>query len=151
MSFLPGQRLSRCTCQGESHPGPVHSDGTYVGRSAPEIDVFEAQVCSFDWSVVSQWAVVIERNCIQITGSPLTGQVSQSGQWGVSPESAFVYEKHSSFPFFLPALQRRIPVVQHIGQLHYRRHFHHGNEYIHGWCIPAGDICSHRDRSVRWI
>ncbi|KAF9268840.1 beta-glucan synthesis-associated protein [Marasmius fiardii PR-910] len=44
LSFLPGQRLSRCTCPGESHPGPVHRDGTYVGRSAPEIDVFEAQV-----------------------------------------------------------------------------------------------------------
>lgn len=44
LSFLQGQRLSRCTCNGESHPGPKHSDGTYVGRSAPEIDVFEAQV-----------------------------------------------------------------------------------------------------------
>lgn len=45
LSYLPGQRLSRCTCKGESHPGPVHSDGTYVGRSAPEIDIFESQVC----------------------------------------------------------------------------------------------------------
>jgi beta-glucan synthesis-associated protein KRE6 len=44
LSYLPGQKLSRCTCKGESHPGPVHSDGTYVGRAAPEIDVFEAQV-----------------------------------------------------------------------------------------------------------
>lgn len=44
LSFLPGQRLSRCTCKGESHPGPMHSDGTFVGRAAPEIDVFEAQV-----------------------------------------------------------------------------------------------------------
>lgn len=35
----------RCTCPGESHPGPKHSDGTFVGRSAPEIDVLEAQVC----------------------------------------------------------------------------------------------------------
>ncbi|KAI0639519.1 beta-glucan synthesis-associated [Trametes polyzona] len=60
LSFLPGQRLSRCTCPGESHPGPIHSDGTYVGRAAPEIDIFEAQ----------------------ITGEPLTGQVSQSAQWG---------------------------------------------------------------------
>lgn len=60
LSFLPGQRLSRCTCTGESHPGPVHEDGTFVGRSAPEIDIFEAQ----------------------ITGDPLTGQVSQSGQFG---------------------------------------------------------------------
>ena len=62
LSYLPGQRLSRCTCDGESHPGPKHSDGTYVGRSAPEIDVFEAQ----------------------ITGKPLVGQVSQSAQWAVS-------------------------------------------------------------------
>jgi hypothetical protein len=49
-SFLPGQKLSRCTCSGESHPGPMHSDGSYVGRSAPEIDVLEATVrglCQF--------------------------------------------------------------------------------------------------------
>ncbi|KAG8218548.1 glycoside hydrolase family 16 protein [Butyriboletus roseoflavus] len=59
LSYLPGQRLSRCTCPGESHPGPKHSDGTFVGRAAPEIDVFEAQ----------------------ITGTPLVGQVSQSAQW----------------------------------------------------------------------
>ncbi|KAJ6519664.1 beta-glucan synthesis-associated protein [Mycena sanguinolenta] len=57
LSYLPGQRLSRCTCQGESHPGPVHEDGSYVGRSAPEIDVFEAQI------------------------SDNLGQVSQSAQW----------------------------------------------------------------------
>ncbi|KAJ9480068.1 Beta-glucan synthesis-associated protein KRE6 [Pseudozyma hubeiensis] len=44
LSFLPGQRLSACTCPGEDHPGPLLKDGTYRGRSAPEIDVFEAQV-----------------------------------------------------------------------------------------------------------
>jgi len=44
LSYLPGQRLSRCTCPGSSnHPGPRHSDGTFVGRSAPEIDIIEAQ------------------------------------------------------------------------------------------------------------
>ncbi|KIY45768.1 glycoside hydrolase family 16 protein [Fistulina hepatica ATCC 64428] len=58
LSYLPGQRLSRCTCTGDSHPGPVHSDGTYVGRAAPEIDVFEAQI------------------------SKDVGYVSQSCQWG---------------------------------------------------------------------
>ncbi|KAF4575138.1 hypothetical protein EYR36_006494 [Pleurotus pulmonarius] len=36
-----------------------HEDGTYVGRSAPEIDVFEAQM----------------------SGTPLSGEVSQSAQW----------------------------------------------------------------------
>jgi hypothetical protein len=68
MSYLPGQRLSACTCASESdgsdgekmvHPGPKRSDGTYVGRSAPEIDIFEAQ----------------------IDQSTLIGGVSQSAQW----------------------------------------------------------------------
>ena len=47
LSFLPGQKLSRCTCSGENHPGPKHSDGTFVGRAAPEIDILEAQVSLF--------------------------------------------------------------------------------------------------------
>lgn len=43
LSQLPGQRLSRCTClNSKDHPGPRHEDGTWVGRSAPEIDIFEA-------------------------------------------------------------------------------------------------------------
>ncbi|KAF8331869.1 beta-glucan synthesis-associated [Cantharellus anzutake] len=44
--YLPGQRLSACTCTNindGSHPGPK-TKGRYVGRSAPELDVFEAQV-----------------------------------------------------------------------------------------------------------
>jgi hypothetical protein len=46
LSFQVGQRLSRCTCEGDAHlhPGPRHPDGTFVGRSAPEIDMFEQQV-----------------------------------------------------------------------------------------------------------
>ena len=48
LSYLPGQRLSACTCPGEPHPGPQNRDGTYVGRSAPEIDVLEAQVSEID-------------------------------------------------------------------------------------------------------
>lgn len=62
LSYLPGQRLSRCTCDGDDHPGPKHPDGSYVGRSSPEIDMFEAQ----------------------IGGIPLSGEVSQSAQWAVS-------------------------------------------------------------------
>lgn len=38
----------------------MHSDGTYVGRAAPEIDIFEALI------------------------SDGRGQVSQSAQWAVS-------------------------------------------------------------------
>lgn len=42
LSFLPGQRLSACTCPGEDHPGPKTSTG-FAGRAVPELDVFEAQ------------------------------------------------------------------------------------------------------------
>ncbi|WRT64882.1 uncharacterized protein IL334_001818 [Kwoniella shivajii] len=40
LSYLPGQRLSACTCAGEDHPGP----NVGVGRGAPEIDMIEAQI-----------------------------------------------------------------------------------------------------------
>ncbi|WWD00464.1 hypothetical protein V866_007379 [Kwoniella sp. B9012] len=40
LSYLPGQRLSACTCTGEDHPGP----NVGVGRAAPEIDLIEAQI-----------------------------------------------------------------------------------------------------------
>ncbi|EAU89504.2 glucosidase [Coprinopsis cinerea okayama7 len=58
LSYLPGQRLSACTCPGESHPGPVRSNGVYVGRAAPEIDVIEATVDQGvgHVSLSSQWA-----------------------------------------------------------------------------------------------
>ncbi|KAG8904179.1 hypothetical protein FRB99_002127 [Tulasnella sp. 403] len=56
LSYLPGQRLSACTCQGEIHPGPVRTDGTFVGRSAPEIDILEAQVAATGTGHVSQSA-----------------------------------------------------------------------------------------------
>jgi beta-glucanase (GH16 family) len=38
LSYLPGQKLSSCTCTGEDHPNP----GT--GRGAPEIDILEGSV-----------------------------------------------------------------------------------------------------------
>ncbi|KAI0724623.1 glycoside hydrolase family 16 protein [Cerioporus squamosus] len=62
LSYQPGQRLSRCTCPGESHPGPMHENGEYIGRSAPEIDMFEAQIGG-------------------VPGGGEVGAVSQSGQW----------------------------------------------------------------------
>lgn len=40
LSFLPGQRVSACTCPGSDHPGP--NVGT--GRGVPEIDIIEAQI-----------------------------------------------------------------------------------------------------------
>lgn len=39
LSWLPGQRLSSCTCPGEDHPGP----SVNVGRGAPEIDILEVE------------------------------------------------------------------------------------------------------------
>lgn len=60
LSWLAGQRFSRCTCPDETdHPGPKHPDGTWKGRGATEIDIFEATVIA----------------------SEGIGEVSMSGQW----------------------------------------------------------------------
>jgi hypothetical protein len=40
LSYLPGQRVSACSCPGSDHPGPSVS----TGRSAPEIDILEAEI-----------------------------------------------------------------------------------------------------------
>ncbi|KAM0751136.1 beta-glucan synthesis-associated [Meredithblackwellia eburnea MCA 4105] len=70
LSYLPGQRLSRCTCPGENHPGPTYANGTFPGRAASEIDLFEA------------------------TASTSGGEVSQSYQ--VAPFDAYYYIKNST-------------------------------------------------------
>ncbi|EMD31407.1 glycoside hydrolase family 16 protein [Gelatoporia subvermispora B] len=40
LSFMPGQRVSACTCPDSDHPGP----SVNVGRGVPEIDILEAQI-----------------------------------------------------------------------------------------------------------
>ncbi|EPQ31189.1 uncharacterized protein PFL1_01377 [Pseudozyma flocculosa PF-1] len=40
LNLLPGMRTPACTCPGQSHPGPNNN----VGRSAPELDILEAQI-----------------------------------------------------------------------------------------------------------
>ncbi|KAH7097755.1 concanavalin A-like lectin/glucanase [Auriculariales sp. MPI-PUGE-AT-0066] len=46
LSYLPGQRLSACTCKGQDHPGPwIDGENRYRGRSTPELDIIEAQKC----------------------------------------------------------------------------------------------------------
>lgn len=40
LNWLNGMRTPACTCAGEAHPGPNNN----VGRSAPELDILEAQI-----------------------------------------------------------------------------------------------------------
>ncbi|KAI9461770.1 glycoside hydrolase family 16 protein [Boletus coccyginus] len=109
LSYLPGQRLSRCTCKGESHPGPVHSDGTYVGRSAPEIDIFESQVCHGQVSQSAQWAPMNAAYAwINTTSNfnipnpsitqlnPYTGGIFQQATSGVTTTNQSCYELTSA-------------------------------------------------------
>ena len=107
LSYLPGQRLSRCTCPGESHPGPVHSDGTYVGRAAPEIDVFEAQVgdgaghvsqsgqwapfnAHYEWFNTSDNLIIPDPDATQLNA--YTGGVYQQATSGISKTNQECYE-----------------------------------------------------------
>lgn len=105
LSYLPGQRLSRCTCEGESHPGPKHSDGTFVGRAAPEIDIFEAQV-----RLPAQSPLNFS-HCQQNTGQPISGRVSQSAQWAVSVSDLLSFDP----THLCPAIQSRIHLGEYNG------------------------------------
>lgn len=95
-SMLPGQRLSACTCPGESHPGPQNSDGSFVGRSAPEIDLFEALV------------------------SGKRGQVSQSAQWAPFNVSFAMLESVEYYEVLMMNTGT-IRMAKHFGQFIYCR------------------------------
>ncbi|KAA1466606.1 glycoside hydrolase family 16 protein [Dentipellis sp. KUC8613] len=95
LSYLPGQRLSRCSCPnliaGESHPGPKHSDGSWVGRAAPEIDIFEAQIGAL--------LTGPDGTTYPLGEGPKGGQVSQSAQWAPF-NAAYVWQNSSANEIF---------------------------------------------------
>jgi len=95
LSSLPGQRLSACTCPGEPHPGPIKPDGTLTGRSAPEIDVFEALVDE----------------------KLLEGFVSQSSQWAPfnygyewfnTSQNMQIYDPRTSFNTYTGGITQQV-------------------------------------------
>lgn len=97
LSVLPGQKISRCTCKGEDHPGP-HSG---VGRGAPEIDALEAQTdfvrkggavsqssqfapfdYGYDWKNGSHYTTIYDRTLTEMNS--YKGGVYQEAVSGVS-------------------------------------------------------------------
>ncbi|KAF8338032.1 beta-glucan synthesis-associated [Cantharellus anzutake] len=113
LSFLPGQRLSACTCPEEDHPGPKRADGTFVGRSAPEIDVLEAIVNEGIGQVSqsAQWAPFDERynwkndsaNAVILNPSagnfnPFRGNVFQESTSGLFRTDQSAYSGFSASP-----------------------------------------------------
>ncbi|KAJ7288522.1 glycoside hydrolase family 16 protein [Mycena rebaudengoi] len=104
LSYLPGQRLSACTCPGEDHPGPSAS----AGRGVPEIDIIEAQI---DTSIYR-------------------GEVSQSYQiapfnynWqpvNSSPATTIIDESLTKFNSYLGSqLQQAVSAVTYIDDSYY--------------------------------
>ncbi|KDN53226.1 glycoside hydrolase family 16 protein [Tilletiaria anomala UBC 951] len=122
LSYLPGQRLSACTCpNSDDHPGPKNSDGTWVGRSGAEIDIIEAaargqrgangstsmslQVAPFDagyWlpNSTSDWATFYTPNT---EPNEYRGSVYQQAASGLGNTSYEAYEltgqQFSSYAF----------------------------------------------------
>jgi hypothetical protein len=113
-SLLPGQRLSACTCAGESHPGPKNQDGSFVGRSAPEIDLFEALV------------------------DGKRGQVSQSAQWAPFNVS-FASQESVGYLKVLMMNPVRIRMAKHFEQFGNYRSNCNSTKYVHRRCVlPFG-------------
>ncbi len=107
LSFLPGQKLSACTCPGEDHPGPRKADGSWKGRAAPEIDLFEAQVDGGGRMSVSQSAQLAPFNARyqlmarseaydpQVQMNSYTGEVTQQAASGVAPTNQRAVQRPS--------------------------------------------------------
>ncbi|MBW0473642.1 hypothetical protein O181_013357 [Austropuccinia psidii MF-1] len=114
LSYLPGQRLSRCTCPQTAgsnyHPGPKHPDGSWVGRSAPEIDVLEGIVdqtkligqvsqsaqfapynAHYKLNNLTEGFVDIYQNSFQTELNPYTGGIYQQAASGLSNTDASTY------------------------------------------------------------
>lgn len=98
LSYLPGQRMSACTCAGEDHAGPDVS----VGRGVPEIDIIEAQInLTIDRGQVSQSLQVAPfddfyqfdnaSNAITMYNSDLTMLNTYLGGWYQEAVSALTY------------------------------------------------------------
>ncbi|KAF9234999.1 glycoside hydrolase family 16 protein [Melanogaster broomeanus] len=80
-SYLPGQRLSACTCPGESHPGPVRTNGDYVGRSAPEIDIFELPLTT-----------AFGKNLSKVSQSAQWAPFNAAYQWLNTTDNLIIYD-----------------------------------------------------------
>ncbi|KAI0036144.1 glycoside hydrolase family 16 protein [Vararia minispora EC-137] len=107
LSFLPGQRLSRCTCSGESHPGPKDNNGEFVGRSAPEIDIFESQV-----------STLLLNRCSHSRYSPPIQPMNDGYYWHNGSGSFEIYDvsKTAFNPYRGGAYQQAISGLTHTNQ-----------------------------------
>ncbi|GAA97917.1 hypothetical protein E5Q_04597 [Mixia osmundae IAM 14324] len=114
LSYLPGQKLSACTCSTanipDDHPGPAVN----VGRGAPEIDILEAQVDPSGVGSASQsmsvapfdaaynWNNVTDLLIVNTTGTELNkykGSITQESASAVTLLDAVSYNgvKYQSF------------------------------------------------------
>lgn len=108
LSFLEGQRASACTCSGEDHPGP----NVRVGRSAPELDILEAQVlnghgeasqslqiapfdANYAWDQTAKGATLHQTDT---AFNSYTGGIYQEAVSGVSPIADSAYDQSGGTP-----------------------------------------------------
>ena len=138
LSYLPGQRLSRCTCDGESHPGPKHSDGTFVGRAAPEIDIFEAQASTPTRSTPDQALIPHTEHRYSATGVGFT--ICAVGREYLQPLSPHVAHVRS-------AIQPRVHLGQYDKQHVHPRPFDVLPQHLHWQRDPTGHFCRNKDES----
>ena len=113
-----------CTCPGESHPGPVKADGSYVGRSAPEIDVFEALIDADGGKVCHAFMILdcfelFHRCLCQLNGLRIMSVLSTS----TNLSSPWLY------------VSGRVHMAEHKQQFDYIRHRKDRTEPVQGRCV----------------
>ncbi|KAJ7877892.1 beta-glucan synthesis-associated protein-domain-containing protein [Mycena olivaceomarginata] len=111
---------------GESHPGSKKPGGSFVGRSAPEIDVFEATIGG--------------------PGTAHIGQVSQTARRAVG--GAFPSTQASEVPLML--IRRRARLDQNCYQLKGQCFSTYGFEYKPGYADPLS-LLLHKLMDAKYI
>ncbi|GAA6007082.1 hypothetical protein JCM10207_001499 [Rhodosporidiobolus poonsookiae] len=109
LSWLAGQKLSRCTCPGDDHPGPIDPDGEF-----PEYDVFEAlvylgfanisqsaQVAPFnlDYQLSDTSAVTLYNSEFGTRRNTFVGSATQQSASGISLTDTSTYNQTDTSKF----------------------------------------------------
>ena len=118
-----------CTCPGESHPGPVMNDGSYVGRSVPEIDVFEALIGPDGGQVCTSFTLLdcIEpyRRCLcQLNGLHIMFALSSDQFGGL----CWIY------------VSGRVRMAEYQQQSGHIQHCKHYAEFVHRRCVQFSSV-----------
>ncbi|KAF9068692.1 beta-glucan synthesis-associated [Rhodocollybia butyracea] len=133
LSYLEGQRLSRCTCPGESHPGPIHSDGHMS-------DPFDYQ---YKWQNTSENYIIYNKS--DTTYNEYMGVPISSLLLRYQPQVSHKWiDRFVLLPNFTSATRPTLLPIE------WNMLFNYGIEYLPGYASDNGFITWIQNNTAAW-